>query len=264
MHEISKKEISKKEENNTEAVTNFLTDMKQNVGDNERVISAIAGGGLITYGISKGGLFGTALSLVGGGLLYRGATGHCHLYSAVDKTTAEDVATRVHVQKSVTINKSQAELYQFWRNFENLPQFMNHLESVTVLDDKRSHWKAKAPLGYTVEWDAEATGEVENERISWHSVEGSEIPNSGVVEFRPTVNRGTEVRVTLTYEPPAGKLGALIAKLFGEEPSQQVAEDLRRFKSLMETGLIMKIEGQPSARIAEIAAEKAKAMKASA
>jgi uncharacterized membrane protein len=257
-------EITKKEENNTEAITNFLTDMKQNVGDNERVISAIAGGGLITYGISKGGLFGTALSLVGGGLLYRGATGHCHLYSAVDKTTAEDVATRVHVQRSVTINKSQAELYQFWRNFENLPQFMNHLESVTVLDDKRSHWKAKAPLGYTVEWDAEATGEVENERISWHSVEGSEIPNSGVVEFRPTVNRGTEVRVTLTYEPPAGKLGALIAKLFGEEPSQQVAEDLRRFKSLMETGLIMKVEGQPSARIAEIAAEKAKAMKASA
>ena len=257
-------EISKKEENNTEAITNFLTDMKQNVGDNERIVSAIAGSGLITYGISKGGLLGTALSLVGGGLLYRGATGHCHLYSAVDKNTAEPSQTRVHVQRSVTINKSQAELYQFWRNFENLPQFMNHLESVTVLDDKRSHWKAKAPLGYTVEWDAEATGEVENERISWHSVEGSEIPNSGVVEFRPTANRGTEVRVTLTYEPPAGKLGALIAKLFSEEPNQQVAEDLRRFKSLMETGLIMKVEGQPSARIAEIAEEKAKAMKAGA
>jgi uncharacterized membrane protein len=257
-------EISKKQEDTTEAITNFLTDMKQNVGDNERLVSAIAGSGLITYGLSKGGLFGTAISLVGGGLLYRGATGHCHVYSAVDKTTAEDVSTRVHVQKSVTINKSQAELYQFWRNFENLPQFMNHLDSVTVLDDKRSHWKAKAPLGYTVEWDAEATGEVENERISWHSMEGSEIPNSGVVEFRPTVNRGTEVRVTLTYEPPAGKLGALVAKLFGEEPSQQVAEDLRRFKSLMETGLIMKVEGQTSGRIAEIAEEKAKVMTANA
>ena len=257
-------EISKKNENTTEALTNFLTDMKQNVGDNERIVSAIAGSGLITYGISKGGLFGTALSLVGGGLLYRGATGHCHLYSAVDKTTAEDPATRVHVQKSVTINKSQAELYQFWRNFENLPQFMNHLESVTVLDDKRSHWKAKAPLGYTVEWDAEATGEVENERISWHSIEGSEIPNSGVVEFRPTANRGTEVRVTLTYEPPAGKLGSWIAWIFGEEPSLQVAEDLRRFKSLMETGLIMKVDGQPSARIAEIAEQKAKALTAKA
>ena len=257
-------EISKKQENNTEAITNFLTDMKQNVGDNERLVSAIAGSGLITYGVSKGGLFGTALSLIGGGLLYRGATGHCHLYSAVDKTTAEDVSTRVHVQKSVTINKSQAELYQFWRNFENLPQFMNHLESVTVLDDKRSHWKAKAPLGYTVEWDAEATGEVANERISWHSVEGSEITNSGVVEFLPTVNRGTEVRVTLTYEPPAGKLGEWVAWLFGEEPSIQVAEDLRRFKSLMETGLIMKVDGQPSGRIAEIAEENSKALTANA
>ncbi len=257
-------EINKKQESNTKEITNFLTDMKQNVGDDERLVSAIAGAGLVTYGISKGGLLGTALSLVGGGLVYRGATGHCHLYSAVDKNTAAPSQTRVHVQKSVTIDKSQAELYQFWRNFENLPQFMNHLESVTVLDDKRSHWKAKAPLGTSVEWEAEATGEVENERISWHSVEGSEIPNSGVVEFRPTTNRGTEVRVTLTYEPPAGKLGSWIAWLFGEEPSQQVAEDLRRFKSLMETGLIMKVEGQTSGRIAEVAEEKSKVKTASA
>lgn len=252
------------QETSIEPLTDFLTDLKPNVSDNERIISAVAGSGLITYGISKGGLFGTALSLLGGGLLFRGATGHCHLYSAIDKSTAEPMATRVHVQKSVTINKSQAELYQFWRNFENLPLFMNHLESVNVLDDTRSHWKAKAPLGMTVEWDAEATGEVENERISWHSVEGSEIPNSGVVEFSPTTNRGTEVRVTLTYEPPAGKLGSWIAWLFGEEPGQQVAEDLRRFKSLMETGLIMKVEGQTSGRIAEVNEERAKVMKASA
>ena len=248
-------EISEKQENTSEEIKKFLTDMNVNVSDNERLASAIAGSGLITYGLSKRGFMGAILSLLGTGLLYRGATGHCHVYSAVDKTTAADPNTRVHVQKSVTINKSQAELYQFWRNFENLPLFMNHLESVTVLDDKRSHWKAKAPLGYTVEWDAEATGEVENERISWHSVEGSEILNSGVVEFLPTTNRGTEVRVTLTYEPPAGKFGALIAKLFGEEPSQQVAEDLRRFKCLMETGLIMNIKGQPSGRIAEVAEE---------
>ncbi len=246
MQEIST--IQKK--NNTET-TDFLKDLTQNVGDTERIASTVAGGGLIAYGISKGGIVGTALSLLGGGLVYRGATGHCHVYSAVDKTTATPTETRIHVQKSVTINKSQAELYQFWRNFENLPQFMNHLESVTVTGEKTSHWKAKAPLGYTVEWDAELSGEVENERISWHSVEGSEIPNSGVVEFLPTRNRGTEVRVTLTYEPPAGKIGSLVAKLFGEEPNQQVAEDLRRFKSLMETGGIMKIEGQPSGREAQ-------------
>ena len=264
MHEISEKQDNISQENNTEAIKKFLTDLNINVSDNERLVSAIAGSGLITYGISKRGLMGALLSVLGTGLLYRGATGHCHLYSAVDKNTAKPAETRVHVQKSVTINKSQAELYNFWRNFENLPQFMNHLESVTVTGDKTSHWKAKAPLGYSVEWDAEATGEVENERISWHSVEGSEISNSGVVEFRPTTNRGTEVRVTLTYEPPAGKLGEWVAWLFGEEPSIQVAEDLRRFKSLMETGLIMKVEGQPSGRIAEIAAEKSKALTANA
>jgi uncharacterized membrane protein len=128
---------------------------------------------------------------------------------------------------------------------------MSHLESVTVIDNKRSHWVAKAPLGTTVEWDAEITSERENERLGWKSVEGSEIVNSGVVEFRPTQDRGTELVVTLTYEPPAGKLGSLIAKLFGEEPNQQVADDLRRFKSLMETGTIMTVEGQPSGRAPE-------------
>jgi uncharacterized membrane protein len=239
------------------AMTNFLTDMTPNVNDSERIISGVAGAGLVAYGLKAGGLLGGIMSLVGGGLLYRGATGHCHLYSAVDKSTAEPFNKRIHVKKSVTINKSQAELYQFWRNFENLPQFMDHLEAVTVTDDKRSHWKAKAPLGYSVEWDAEVSGEVENERIGWHSLEGSEIPNSGVVEFRPTTDRGTEVVVTLTYEPPAGKVGALVAKLFGEEPNQQVAEDLRRFKSLMESGVIMRTEGQPSGRAPEAKTAKA-------
>ena len=257
-------DISTIKENTNQAITKYLSGLKQNVGDNERVVSAVAGGGLISYGLSKGGLFGAALSLIGGGLLYRGATGHCHLYEAAEKSTAAPKDTKIHVQKSLTINKSAAELFQFWRNFGNLPQFMNHLESVAVIDEKRSHWKVKAPLGATVEWDAETTGVVENERISWHSVEGSEITNSGVVEFRPTSTRGTEVRVTLTYEPPAGKLGSLVAKLFGEEPSQQVGEDLRRFKSLMETGLIMNVKGQASGRISEMTAERTQAKTARA
>lgn len=241
-----------------ETITDYLKNLDQNVSDNERIVSAVAGGGLVAYGISKGGLFGTALSLVGGGLLLRGATGHCQVYGAMDKSTAAPKDTKIHVQKSVTINKSQAELYQFWRNFENLPQFMNHLESVETTGETTSHWKAKAPLGMTVEWDAEITSDIPNERIGWKSAEIAEVRNSGTVEFRPTANRGTEVRVTLTYEPPAGKVGALIAKLFGEEPSQQISEDLRRFKSLMETGLIMNVEGQTSGRIAEIAEERNK------
>lgn len=243
------------------SLTDFVTNTETNVSSTERVASTIAGGGLVAYGIKQGGVLGAVMSVIGGAMLLRGTTGHCHVYDAMGVDTSEEkgskprsaakkglLSGRIHVKKSVTINKSPAELYAFWRNFENLPQFMNHLESVKTTGEKTSHWVAKAPLGTSVEWDAEVTSDVPNERIGWKSAEIAEVPNSGVVEFRPTANRGTEVRVTLTYEPPAGKLGSLVAKLFGEEPSQQVAEDLRRFKSLMETGLIMKVEGQTSGR----------------
>lgn len=250
---------------NTEknSIVNYFTDFGTNVGTAERFASAVGGGAMLAYGIKRGDTLGVVLSILGGALALRGATGHCQVYDALGVDTSQKsdnpkspfgkgwlAGGKVHVTKSVTINKSPAELYRFWRSFENLPQFMSHLESVTTESDKRSHWKAKAPLGTSVEWDAEVTSDVENERIGWKSLENSDIANSGVVEFLPTVERGTEVKVVLTYQPPAGKLGSLIAKLFGEEPEQQIAEDLRRFKSLMETGLIMKIEGQPSGRAA--------------
>lgn len=235
-----------------------LNNFDVNVGNNERAVSSLAGGALVAYGIKQGGLLGIALSLFGGSLLLRGVTGHCGVYKAFDVNTADEKdadspydkgrSGKIHVTKSVTINKSQQELYSFWKDFENLPQFMSHLESVKKIDNKRSHWKAKAPIGASVEWEAEITSDQENERIGWQSVEGSDIPNSGVVEFLPTSDRGTQVRVTLTYAPPAGKIGSLIAKLFGEEPSQQVADDLRHFKQLMESGTIMTVEGQSSGR----------------
>ncbi len=247
-----------KNNNQEKSLTDILTNTNTNVGDAERVVSAVGGGALLAYGLKRGDALGIALAVLGGGLALRGATGHCQVYDAMDvdrsdsegrnATYSKGRSGKIHVKKSITINKSTSELYNFWRNLENLPKFMNHLESVKNIDNKRSHWVAKAPLGTTVEWDAEITSEHENERIGWRSVENSEIPNSGVVEFLPTSTRGTEVKVTLTYEPPAGYLGSLVAKLFGEEPSQQVDEDLRRFKSLMEAGMIMKIEGQPSGR----------------
>jgi len=252
------------------SLTNILTNMDTNLSPTERVISATAGGALLAYGIKRGGVSGAAISILGGGLALRGTTGHCQVYDALDVDTNNQksekaafskgfLAGKIHVKSSVTINKSAAELYAFWRNFENLPQFMNHLESVKNTGEKTSHWQAKAPLGYSVEWDAELTSDVENAKIGWKSAEISEIKNSGTVEFLPTTNRGTVVRVVLTYEPPAGKIGSLFAKLFGEEPSQQVAEDLRRFKRLMETGLIMKVEGQPSGREAQPKAKTANA-----
>ncbi len=250
------------------SVTDILTNFNTNVSPTERLVSGVAGGALIALGAKRGDAIGVLLSIVGGGLALRGATGHCQVYDAMDINTADEsqqkrhfgagsakspfsgraLTGKIHVKKSVTINKSPAELYQFWRNFENLPKFMAHLESVTVTGEKTSFWKAKAPLGMTVEWGAEVTSDIENERIGWQSAGDADIPNSGVVEFNPTSTRGTEVRVVLTYEAPGGQLGATFAKLFGEEPSQQVYGDLCRFKSIMEAGTIVKVEGQTSGR----------------
>lgn len=149
----------------------------------------------------------------------------------------------VHV---VTINKPAAQLYRYWRDFANLPRFMTHLEEVRVIDRERSHWRAKAPLGQSVEWDATIINEIENELIAWQSEEGARVPNAGSVRFTPApAGRGTEVRVTISYEPPAGQVGVAVAKLLGEEPSRQVADDLRRFKQLMETGELPTNDRQP-------------------
>lgn len=247
---------------NDNSIVKKSSNLKTNVGANERIISTVAGGALATYGLVRGDKLGIVLSLLGSGLAFRGVTGHCSVYNALDIDTSYGqrdekspyrnswLTGTVHVSKTVTINKSPAEIYGFWRNFENLPQFMSHLESVKKIDNMRSVWKAKAPFGTTVEWTAEITSDHENERIGWKSVENSDIPNSGVIEFLPTSDRGTVVKVNLTYEPPAGKLSAIIAKIFGEEPNQQVEEDLRRLKQLLETGMIITVEGQTSGRAA--------------
>jgi len=146
----------------------------------------------------------------------------------------------VHVTQSLTIKRPRNEVYGFWHHLENLPRFMAHLESVEVLDNNRSRWKAKAPVGTTLEWEAETIEDRPNELIAWRSLPDASIPNSGTVRFKDAPgNRGTEIHVELRYQPPGGKLGSLIAKLFGEEPEQQVKGDLRRFKQVMETGEIV-------------------------
>lgn len=153
------------------------------------------------------------------------------------------------VKRSVTINQSPETLYNFWRNFENLPKFMKHLEAVFVLSDTRSHWVAKGPAGMKVEWDAEITMDEKNQAIAWHSQPNSDIITDGVVSFRPSLGgRGTEVSVSLEYEQPGGLLGAAFTRLFGEYPQDQVREDLRRFKQLMETGELPTTVNQSSNR----------------
>src|SRR3954467_9693767 len=149
-------------------------------------------------------------------------------------------------RSATTINADPQKVYAAWRDLERLPSFMYHLKSVTAIDDRRSHWVAKAPAGTSGEWDAEIVEDVPGARIAWRSVEGSTPENAGEVEFRPAPGgRGTEVHVHLTYTPPAGALGAAVAKLFGEEPEQQVHDDVRRFKQLLETGEIARSDGAP-------------------
>jgi uncharacterized membrane protein len=150
----------------------------------------------------------------------------------------------VMVDRVTTVSRPIEDVYQFWKNFENFPRFMRHLESVQVTGDRRSRWCATGPAGMRVEWEAETIRDDENEWISWRSLEGSDVQNSGSVRFtRAPGARGTEVRVQLQYIPPGGALGRRVAWLFGEEPDQQIHEDLHRFKQLMETGEIPLSEG---------------------
>lgn len=156
----------------------------------------------------------------------------------------------ITVEKTVTINRPAAEVYAFWRDFSNLPRFMTHLESVTVSGDGRSHWVAKTPLGHRVEWDAEVINELQDHLIAWRSVGETATPNAGYVHFdEEPGGRGTVVKVSLEYSPPGGVVGATVTKVFHEEPSQQVDEDLRRFKEIMEAGEAPSTAGQPSGRM---------------
>ncbi|MEV4545175.1 SRPBCC family protein [Micromonospora echinaurantiaca] len=168
------------------------------------------------------------------------------LYTALRTTRARPMNAGNRVHASVTVNRSVEEAYRFWHDFENLPRFMYHLQSVRAISDRRSRWTAKAPAGRSVEWEAEVVADRPNELIMWRSAEGSKVPNSGSVRFQPaTGGRGTEVRVELEFSAPGRRLGAMVAKAFGENPQQQVCDDLRRFKQVIETGEIVRSDGSP-------------------
>lgn len=158
-----------------------------------------------------------------------------------------DASGAVHVEKTITINRPADECYRFWHDFERFPYFMHHIESVQLTGDNRMHWKAKGPAGSSVEWDAELTADEPGQYLAWRSLEGADVDNAGSVRFeRAPGGRGTIVHVVMQYSPPGGIAGAIVAKLFGEEPAQQIDEDLRRFKWLIETGEIPTTVGQPS------------------
>jgi uncharacterized membrane protein len=155
----------------------------------------------------------------------------------------------IQVKKSITISRPPEEIYRFWRDFQNLPRFMKNLEEVQTTNDNRSHWVAKGPGGKKIQWDAEMIQDEPNRMISWRSLAGADVDNSGSVRFDPAPGgRGTIVRVEFHYMPPAGVLGATFAKIFGRAPEQQVHEDLHRFRQIIEAGEIITTEGQPAGR----------------
>ena len=247
-------------------------DLTKNVGKAERVASIVTGGALTAYGIALRSRSGIAISAAGAGLIARGLTGHCAVRAATQKDEVLEAQTAlpdgvssrapvkeaapghngILVAKSVTVDAPAEKLYEFWRDFSQLPTVMQHLESVEIIDDTHSKWTAKAPLGQTVSWQAHIERDNPNQLIAWRSAPDASVPNSGSVRFVPAVGgRGTQVKVTLEYKIPGGALGATVAKLMGEEPQLQIDEDLRRFKSLMEAGEIPTTKGQPSGQETE-------------
>lgn len=219
----------------------WLAGPGQNVGPAERTFSLLGGGLLAAYGLSRGTTNGLLIGALGGVLAYRGATGFCNVYQALGISTAEQrpqtaipSGQGVRIEEHIMIRRSPAELFSFWRKLENLPQIMRHLVSVKELDSRRSHWVAKGLTG-NVEWDAEIITERPNELIGWRSLPDSTVSTAGSVHF-DSAPGGTEIKVNLSFNPPAGQVGAAIAWLAGVNPAREVREDLHRFKWFMEAG----------------------------
>ncbi|HMQ32102.1 MAG TPA: SRPBCC family protein [Chloroflexaceae bacterium] len=206
-----------------------------NVGPVERLVTALGGGLLTAYGLRRE-RGGWPLALLGGALVLRGATGRDPVYKTLGVSSAG--AETATVQHAMTIAVEPQRLYDFWRDFENLPRIMPRLEEVRDLGGGRSRWVAKAPGGASVEWEAEVTEDHAPHLIAWRALPGkSQVWSAGEVRFEAAPGgRGTEVRVTMEYAPPAGRVGQVVAKLSGEEPDNQVLDSLRRLKMIFEAG----------------------------
>ena len=221
-------------------------DSEPNVVGPERWASIVGGGILALYGLKRPGLAGAFWGAVGGGLIARGIIGRDPLKrnllpSSIERELAEQHgwSFAAPINRACGINKPRQDVYAFFRDFKNWPSFMENVERVDVIDDKRSHWVVKAPAGRTVEWDSTITEEIPGERFAYRSEEGGDIRNTGVVTFKDGAGgKGSEVHVAIVFEPPGGKLGRTFAALFMKDPAIQLRQDLVRFKMLMETGEI--------------------------
>jgi uncharacterized membrane protein len=225
-----------------------------NLSRAERAVSVAAGGLLLARALRRRDPAAIPLAMLGGALAIRGVSGRSTLYRrigvrAFDGAEGAGNVIRgrgIRIERTITIQRPTEELFQFWRRFENLPRFMRHLKAVWQVSPGVYRWVAKAPAGTLVQWDAEILEEHAPWFLSWRSIPGTGIENAGSVRFTPApAGRGTELRVVLAYKPPAGALGAVLARLLGEEPAIQVRGDLGRFKQIMETGELTTAAMQP-------------------
>jgi uncharacterized membrane protein len=219
-----------------------LFNRSASLSDAENWLALASGVLLLLVGASRRSALGAFVAASSAPLLYRGITGRWPAIADSD-TRRDNTKTAlggqrgVHVRESIRVEVPLVKVYGFWRRLENLPHFMSHLDRVTETSDGRSHWVAAGPAGLRVEWDAEIINEVESKLIAWRSLPGSDVVTAGSVNFDMIrAGRSTQVSVHLQYAPPGGKAGALIASLFGREPSQTIREDLGRFKQLLEAG----------------------------
>ena len=214
-----------------------------NVSSAERVGSVVSGLALMALGLSRRSLSGLMMTLGGTALLLRGTTGHCMVYESLglnsrrlNREAGVPGNKGIKVVQSILVNRRPAEVYRYWRELRNLPLFMEHIESVEEIDGLRSRWVVKGPAGTRLEWNATILTDHPDELLSWESLPGAEVENAGSVRFEPI--RGgaaTNVRVKLQYQPPAGVMGATVAKMLGEAPEQQLAGDLQRFKRILQS-----------------------------
>ena len=222
-----------------------LVDDSLSFGDLERLGALAGAAALVSYGLhNRGSMTGLMMVAAATPLAYRGVTGRwpgpLGVAARSETTRAALSGSRgTRVQESIRLELPIAEVYRYWRQLENLPRCMSHLERVTPLDALRSRWRAQGPAGTHVEWDAEIFNEVENRLIAWRSLPDSEVVTAGSVNFREVrAGRSTQVTVTLQYAPPGGRIGTLLAWALGKEPSQTIREDLRRLKQMLEAGEI--------------------------
>ncbi len=220
-----------------------------NVRPLQRAASALAGGVLLALGLRRRSVGGAALVLAGGDLLYRGATGYCHLLGALRIDTSNGSGAPVQIQRSITVQLPRHDAYARWRDAATQPLVWAHFAELTNATERGAHWLVRAPLGRTLEWDATVVEERSPELIRWQTTEAADVPNEGSVEFRDAPGEhGTELTLRVRFEPPAGAIGEAGARVFDDAPKLVLEKALRRFKQLVETGEIASNEHNPTAR----------------